>query len=663
MITRAFDRSAMSWSYEMHLQPMLSAADIKGLPFGSVFGSVPAHSVSKRHAHQDGEMFIVLSGRAVVVLGEEERELGPGGVVYLSPFGFHEIRNESDEPFDIVSVYWEDIPSAVEALAQIPPRSLLAERSLVFCPPPTPNGGLHLGHLAGPYVRADMLVRGLRGMGKQARYVTGTDDHQSYVAAAARLASADPATVAKTEGDAIVATLRAAGVGCDRLTRPATTDGHADRVRELFARVAASPTVVEEERETAYCATCDLSLHQAFARGRCAHCSAASDGEICEACGRPNEARELIAVECRICGTPAGTRPEKALWLDTAAHADELREYLTQVDASPDLRALVENLLDSPEGLAPYRLTRTSDWGVGWGEEAGQAVDPWVDLALTYLTAARAETDASGPAEISLFLGYDNSYYYAVLLPVLAFAGGLRDLLPSSFVTNKFLHLGDEKFSTSRGHAVWADDALAAAGPDAVRLALLRNAPEGRVTRISAQAADRLDDDPFLHQVHEWLAGFAELREEFGDKVPGTGAWTSAHREFYRYLNSATQQLDALLVPASFSARRYVALLESLVGHVVEFRATEEPLRRIPSMAEEARTSLALEYLAAKVFAGLTAPVTPDLAQRVWSWLGLPGEPRREQEWSFLPTGTVCGDADFRRDAPRQERPVPEEAR
>ncbi|MCP9999687.1 cupin domain-containing protein [Streptomyces sudanensis] len=115
MITRAFDRSAMSWSYEMHLQPMLSAADIKGLPFGSVFGSVPAHSVSKRHAHQDGEMFIVLSGRAVVVLGEEERELGPGGVVYLSPFGFHEIRNESDEPFDIVSVYWEDIPSAVEA--------------------------------------------------------------------------------------------------------------------------------------------------------------------------------------------------------------------------------------------------------------------------------------------------------------------------------------------------------------------------------------------------------------------------------------------------------------------------------------------------------------------------------------------------------------------
>ncbi|MGW5023703.1 cupin domain-containing protein, partial [Streptomyces albidoflavus] len=184
MITRAFDRSAMSWSYEMHLQPMLSATDIEGLPFGSVFGSVPAHTVSKRHAHQDGEMFIVLAGKAVVVLGEEERVLGPGEVVHLSPFGFHEIRNDFDEPFDIVSVFWEHIPSAVAVLEKSPPRDQLAERSLVFCPPPTPNGGLHLGHLAGPYVRADMLARALRSMGREARYVTGTDDHQSYVAAA-----------------------------------------------------------------------------------------------------------------------------------------------------------------------------------------------------------------------------------------------------------------------------------------------------------------------------------------------------------------------------------------------------------------------------------------------------------------------------------------------
>jgi len=638
VITRAFDRSAMSWSYEMHLQPMLSAADIRGLPFGSVFGSVPAHSTSKRHAHQDGEMFIVLAGRAVVVLGDEERELAPGGVVYLSPFAFHEIRNEIDEAFDIVSIYWEHIPSAVEVLDQVPPRDRFPERTLVFCPPPTPNGGLHLGHLAGPYVRADMLVRALRSTGRDARHVTGTDDHQSHVAAAGLLRGVDPAAVAAGHGEAILATLRAAGVDCDRLTRPATDTGHADRIRELFARLASSPAVREEERETAYCPKCDLSLHQAYARGGCAHCGGDADGEICEACGRPNQTSELINPECRICGGPAVTRPERALWLDLDAYSEQLREYLRVSYTSPDLLALVERLLD--EGLPAYRLTRSTEWGVGVGE--GQAVDAWVDLSLTFLAAAQAEREQEGPARITLFLGYDNSFFYAVLLPILAFAAGQADHLPAAFVTNQFLHLDDAKFSTSRGHAIWADPALAEAGPDAVRLALLRNAPEGRVTRISQEHADRLAQDPLYESAREWLGGFAPLTEQCGGQVPGTGAWTDAHREFYRYLNLVTRQLDGLLLPESFSARGYVQLLESFVARSAEFRATEEALRRVPSLAEEARTSLALEYLAAKVFAALAWPITSVLAQQVWDWLGLPAQPVREADWSFLPSGTRC---------------------
>ncbi|UGY95095.1 class I tRNA ligase family protein [Streptomyces gobiensis] len=628
---------------------MLASTDIPGLPFGSVFGSVPPHTTSKRHAHQDGEMFIVLSGKAVVVLGEEEQEFGPREVVHLSPFSFHEIRNESDEPFDIVSIFWENIPAAVAALDKISPRAELPERALVFCPPPTPNGGLHLGHLAGPYVRADMFARALRTMGRGARYITGTDDYQSYVAVAAALTGSDPARVAGKEGDGVLATLHAAGVRCDRATRPTLNPDHTSRIRELFARLLESPAVTTQDRETAYCAQCDLSLYQAFARGHCPSCAAPSDGEICEACGRPNEARDLTGLSCRICGNAATVRTEEGLWLDMNHYADRLRDYLTQAAATPDLRTLVENLLDSPGGLPGYRLTRTTDWGVATQEEqeeGTQSVDPWVDLALTFLDAAHAEK-ADGPAEITLFLGYDNSYYYAVLLPVLAFAAGLEDCLPTAFVTNKFLHLDEEKFSTSRKHAVWADDALAANGPDAVRLALLRRAPEGRITRIARDDAESLAGDPLYAGYREWLTGFATVQEEFGTGVPGTGAWTDAHREFYRYLNSLTQQLDGLLIPAAFSAHGYITLLDSLLHRTTDFRATETDLRRVPSQGEEARTSLALEYLAAKVFAALAWPVIPGLAQDVWSWLGLPGTPEREESWSFLPPGTECGPPEF----------------
>ncbi|MFJ2744717.1 class I tRNA ligase family protein [Streptomyces sp. NPDC087440] len=640
-MTRRFDRDLMTWSYEMNLQSLLSGEDIPGLPFGSVFGSVPARSTSKRHSHQDGEVFFVLEGEAVVRIGDEERTLGKGEAVYLTPFTFHEIRNESDEPFDLISVYWDNPQAAATALDELHPRGQLPQSVRVFCPPPTPNGGLHLGHLAGPYVRADLFARALRSAGRPARYVTGTDDHQSYVAAAARLTGSTPAAVSGEQGDRIVRTLRAAGVDLARTVRPGTDPQHAHRIRDWFDRLAASPAVRVRTEPTAYCADCDLSLFQAFARGTCPSCHASSDGEICEACARPNQARELVDVRCRICGGAAVEREETGLWLDLGQYTGQLRAFLTRTTLSPDLRDVVERLLDDPLGLPPYRLTRTTTWGVPVGDDPAQRLDAWADLALTFLDANRTETQEHGPADTALFLGLDNGFYYAVLLPALAFATSTEEYLPTSYVTNRFLHLDGAKFSTSRGHAVWADDALAGADPDAVRLALLRTAPEGRETTVSRATAEACGDDPLYRAAHAWLGGFAALAERHGPQVPGTGAWTDAQREFYRSLQSVTQQLDGLLLPAAFSARGYVRLLDALVARAEEFRATEEPLRHLRSQAEEIRTSLALEYLAAKVFAALAWPVLPGLAERVQRWLGLPAVPERETAWTFLPSGTT----------------------
>ncbi|MGW0854332.1 class I tRNA ligase family protein [Streptomyces sp. NPDC002690] len=640
-MTRTFDRDQMTWSYEMHLQSLLSAQDIEGLPFGSVFGSVPARTTSKRHAHQDGEIFFVLDGEAVVVLGDEERVLRKGESVYLTPFSFHEIRNESDAPFDLISVYWDDAATAVRTLSEMPARAQLPERVRVFCPPPTPNGGLHLGHLAGPYVRADLFARALRSMGRSARYVTGTDDHQSYVATAGRLTDRTPAAVAKTEGDAIVRTLHSAGVDTHRLTRPLTDPDHERTMAGWFDRLLASPAVIRRTEPTAYCAPCDLSLFQAFARGKCADCAADSDGEICEACANPNQARDLRAVHCRVCGTPATTREETALWLDLSQFGEELRARLKKVQLSADLRAVLERLLDAPGGLAPYRLTRTGTWGSAVGDDPSQRLDPWADLAFTFLEASRVETEQHGPADNALFLGLDNGYFYAVLLPALGLAAGASEHLPAMYVTNRFLQLSGEKFSTSRGHAVWADEALARGERDDVRASLLRAAPEGRNSDMSWEVAAGSGDDPLYDAARNWLAGFAEVRRRHGDTVPGTGAWTVAQREFYRQLGMVTEQLDGLLLPDAFSARGYVRLLDTFVERAEEFRATQEPLRAIASQGEETRTSLALEYLAAKAFAALAWPVLPDLAENLHAWLGLTGTPVRESVWTFLPSGTA----------------------
>lgn len=646
MITRSLDPTSMSWSYDMHLQDLLSSDSIDTLPFGSVFGRVPPGATSKRHCHQDGEMFIALSGQATAVVGGRPHRLAPGDVAYIPPFTFHELRNDDDaEPFDLVSIYWEvpeDVAAAIERHAAA--EDLPAE-ALVACPPPTPNGGLHLGHLAGPYLRADLYARGLRSRGRRAVLLTGTDDHQSYVGVAARQRGTEPEKLALEEGAGLVETFRRAGVQIDQWTRPRLTDGHEDAMRRLLLSAIDSEATERRSTETPYCTNCDVSLYEAFAQGRCPACAAGCDGEICEGCGRPNEAVQLGDLTCRLCGAAPVVREETALWLDLGRFAPELKRYGARLRGGNDLRGLADALLRDPAGLAPFRLTRRGGWGIAIGSEHGgehddEVLDPWAELCFTFLdAAAEAGAGQAQPPEVTLFLGYDNSYYYSILLPALAFATGAEAALPAAMVTNRFLLLDGAKFSTSRGHAEWADDALERAPADAVRAALLRAAPEGTETSIGTAECADLAGDPLFAAVQDWIAGHAALVEEVEGVVPGTGAWTLAHRELYRFLCLATRQADGLLLPDGFSARGYVRLLDAVVDRVRTFRETEADLRRNALFPEEARTSVALELLGSKALAALAWPVLPDLGQELHQALGLTGTPMREDPWTFLASG------------------------
>ncbi|WP_230511668.1 class I tRNA ligase family protein [Salinispora arenicola] len=633
----------MTEAYEMLLQPLLSAQDIDGLPFGSVYGTVPPGTTSKRHTHHDGEAFIVLAGEAWVGLGAEERKLSRGDVCYLTPFDTHWIRNDGTEAFDIVSIYWEHAPTVAAALAERAPRTTLPSRTLVFCPPATPNGGLHLGHLSGPYVRADMLTRALRSMGREALLITGTDDHQSHVAVAARCSGTSPREISRIRAQQILDTLTAAGVELSAATVPHRDAAHTQRVNDEVARLAARQEVAESDVVTAYCAACDVSLFQGWSAGGCRVCAAEADGEICEACGIPNETRQLDQPYCTICRGPASERIERSLTIDVEALAARIRAYLDVVEMSPDIRALSNTLTAGPQGLATYRLTRHAEWGVAVSGRAGEVVDAWVDLALTYLHAARQHGGGVPDTRKMLFLGLDNTYFYVVVLPAVAILLGQEALLPDALVTNQFLHLGNAKFSTSRGHAVWAEEALTGNDADTIRAALLRRAPEGRVTSIPDHAARAQMSDVLVDAVAAWREHLVSLAASVDFTIPGTGAWTVAHREFYRYLNSIAEQLDGVLLPASFSARSYVRLLDSLLARIAEFAEAESVLRDDSAQAEEARTSEALQFLATKALAALLWPVMPQTGEELWAWLGLDGTPMRETHWSFIPSGTRCG--------------------
>jgi methionyl-tRNA synthetase len=530
-------------------------------------------------------------------------------------------------------------------LSDIDIRDELPERTAIFCPPPTPNGGLHIGHVAGPYVRADMFARALRTVGKKADLVVGTDDHQSYVAVAASAEGIQPRQLALREGDRLTATLNGIGFDAALVYRPSLDQDHEARIRSLLDAVVNSPAVSRAEVETPWCPTCEISLYQAFAGGYCPSCAAACDGEICEECGHPNSARELRGLLCRVCGGEPLMRTESALLLDLRYLSEQVKQYLRGTQGSGGIRLLGDRLLAG--GLDHYRISHRSQWGIalspaGSADDTNEVIDAWAELALTQLDNMR-RLGATGSSAVSFF-GFDNSFYYAILLPALGFAANKGGLLPYGSVVNYFLHLDGTKISTSRNYAIWVDDLLDKAPADDIRLMLLRHAPEEAPGDCQAASFIDLDGDPLIASIQKWLT------ELPAGPVPGTGAWTIAHREFYRRIGSLTTSLDALLIPETFSARDYICQLEAFVSSALTFRAAEDRKRLLPGMSEEARTSVALEYLATKSLAAFLYPVMPELGGRIWAALGLKGTPIRERLQMFLPTGTTMN-------------PVPMEAR
>lgn len=635
----SFDRSAMSWAYDMYVSGLFDAEGIPGLPFGSVYGSVPPGVNSKRHAHQDGEMFVVLKGTANVVLDGDSTRLQAGDALYIPPFTKHEIWNDAEEDFDIVSIGWDDAEVARDALETGTSR---AQAELILAPPVTPNGGLHLGHMSGPYLRADLLRRMLIVSGTSARFVTGSDESQSYVDVRARQLGVDSRTFRDLNTARIESTLQHWGVKCDGFIAPSRDELIMDGVRRRFERLTSSARVRAGEVAVSVCVSCQQEAFQGHVSGSCPRCSAGSAGDLCEACGHPSTVAEMLDARCVTCGGELETVIQLRDVLDVASLGEQIRALASVANASSDFAILVDAVSRIEEHV--YPLTRRARWGTAAGSP-GLVIDPWLELCLVYLTTV----DTQGADDrVTLLLGYDNSYYYGVLLTAVAIALGEERLLPSRFITNRFLQLDGSKFSTSRGHAVWADDPeLTHERINAVRVKLLRNAPEGSESSVSAsQILSRSEEDPLLESIEKCRRRFRDLVGATGGTVPSTGAWTAEHKAFYASMLHDLRSGNQLSEELSFSARAYVRLVEAIVDRYEVHLERELLLTEYSGLAEERRTGGALAAVGLKQLASFLWPVAPALAQQIWSTdLRLSGTPVRSSTViEFLEGGTFLGE-------------------
>jgi len=433
----------------------------------------------------------------------------------------------------------------------------MAERYLVTSALPYANGPLHVGQLAGAYLPADSYVRYLRLAGKDVIYICGSDEHGVPITVRAEKEGISPQALVDRYHGVIKNSFDRLAFTFDNYGRTSSREIHYPLSQQFFTNLYRAGVVVARETEQLYCPACRRFLPDRYVEGTCPHCrTAGARGDQCENCGRWLAALELVDPVCKVCGAAPEVRKTTHWYLELPKFADRLRAWLAgNSHWRANVRKFCLGWLD--EGLEDRAITRDIDWGVPvpLPEARGKVLYVWFDAPIGYISStmewARRRGDAERwkdywldpAAKVVHFIGKDNIVFHALVWPAMLMGQPEGYNLPYQIPANEFLNLEGRKISTSRNWAVWADDALDAFQPDALRYYLTANAPEAKDADFSfLEMAARVNSelaDIFGNFVNRALA-FA--KNYMGNEVPRAGALTAADEEI---LNAAAERLAA----------------------------------------------------------------------------------------------------------------------
>jgi len=389
-----------------------------------------------------------------------------------------------------------------------PPRPSEDDRPvLVLGPNPTPNGGMHLGHIAGPYLAGDVYARYQRARGRDVIFSTGTDDSQTFVLATSRRRGIGPEELCASSTEAIREALTAIGISFDGFGP--FDDTYRASVLDYFRRLHAAGKFRLRTVKMPYLERTGEFIVEGLIEGDCPVCLSSSRGGLCETCCHPNNFDELIDPHSTI--DPGDTPVTKEATI-LVFPMEEYRARLTAYHEAwapywrPHMVQMVRELLSRP--LADLPVTYPITWGMPapFAETPGQVLNAWLELipagmfTTSYSAAQRGRVIPPGqlwlPEEnrrLVHFLGFDNAYFFCLAHMALLMAHGDDAYIrPEWILTNEFYELESEKFSTSAGHVVSVQDLLREVPRDVSRLYLALTAPEYQRTTFSRAGLDKI---------------------------------------------------------------------------------------------------------------------------------------------------------------------------
>jgi methionyl-tRNA synthetase len=498
---------------------------------------------------------------------------------------------------------------------------------------PYANGSLHLGHIAGCYLPADIFARCNRMIGNDVLMVSGSDEHGTPITISAEKEGITPQDVVNRYHKEHVENMEQFGISFDLFTRT-TSKNHEKTVQDVFTTLYKNNHILKQSVESFFCNRCKRFLPDRYIEGICpiCHCSHAR-GDQCDECGQLLDGKDLLNVQCKLCGSVPDIRTTNHLFFALSHFEKQLLVWLKDKTYwRPSVLKFTENWLKN--GLHDRAITRDISWGIPVPLEGyeDKRIYVWFDAVIGYLSASKQwATIQNNPnlwqdwwmnpnAKHYYFLAKDNIPFHSIIWPSILM--GYNDILnlPYDIPANEYLRLNEEQFSKSKGIGIWVPDVIKAFNIDSIRYYLSINMPENKDANWMWDDFIAKNNDELVGTYGNLIHRVLTFTESNFGTIPKKDKLDQRDFEVESTIRATVETVKDVITNCKFKQGLKEAMGLAKYGNV--YFNDKEPWNQIKKDKTQCATTIHLSLEILQALAICMAPYLPFSSQTVWKALG-----------------------------------------
>ena len=517
---------------------------------------------------------------------------------------------------------------------------------------PYTNGPVHIGHLAGVYIPADIYARFQRMQGKDVAFVCGSDEHGVPITLKAKKEGITPQQVVDKYNGIIKQSFEDFGISFDNYSRT-TSKIHHDTASEFFKKLHSEGKFIEQVTQQLYDADANQFLADRFVVGTCPKCgNKESYGDQCESCGTSHNATDLIHPKSAITGAVPSLKETKHWFLPLDKYEPFLKDWILEEhikDWKTNVYGQCKSWID--DGLRPRAVTRDLDWGipVPAPDAEGKVLYVWFDAPIGYISAtkqwaARENKDwepywKDKDTKLLHFIGKDNIVFHCIIFPSMLKAEGSY-ILPNNVPANEFLNLEGNKISTSKNWAVWLHEYLEdfPGQQDVLRYVLTSNAPETKDNDFTWADFQARNNNELVAIFGNFINRVTVLTHKYYDGVtPSEGTLSQIDVKTLETVRAYPAVIESSIERYRFREAQQELMNVARLGN--KYLADQEPWKTIKTDEQRTKTVMFVALQIASALAILSEPFLPHTSKKLKEMLHINSrETQNGLQWSDVAT-------------------------